>query len=85
MELRIEPAESYKSEPFVININYQETIENLIYTISLTITNVPVTEMRVFHNRKRLQNMDQKISQCGINFGDTIELRRGSSNCCLIL
>ena len=85
MELRINPAESFQTQPFVININYTETLENLIYTISLTITNVPVSEMRIYHNGKRLLPLTSKISERGLNFGDTIELRRDAGCCCLII
>ena len=84
MELRISPSAFFSTEPFVVKINYHETLENLIYTISLTIQSAPVTEMELYFNGKRLRPLDMKISQTGLAFGDNIELRR-SSGCCVIL
>lgn len=85
MELNIIPSEDYKTQPFVLKINYNETLENLIYTISLTITDVPVTEMQIFNNGRRLLPLNAKISESRLNFGDNIELKRNSSKCCTIL
>ena len=84
MELRINPSEEIKVEPFVVKIDYNETLENLIYTISLTITTVPISSMRIFHKGRALKNLNSKISQNGISFGDTIDLRAGSGFCCIV-
>jgi hypothetical protein len=70
--------------PFTIKITYNETLENLIIMISLTVTTVPISEFQLRHNGIVLKKRSMRLDQIGIRHGDTVELEQKISRCCRV-
>ena len=85
MDLEIRPDQSFNTQPFIIKIAYNETVENLIYTLSLSLVNVPVTEIVPYFKGKKLTPLSSKLNEFGISQEGFIEIRRKSSNCCCVM
>ena len=84
MEIEIRPSKHFNSQPFKISIAFNETIENLINMISLSITTVTVDDMEIIYQGKRIKNKKARLDQIGITNGGTVDLRRKSLRCCEI-
>lgn len=85
MEIRIQPSEYFASDPFTITIPYTETLENMIYTITLTLNNFQAKEMDLFYKGKKLGPMNAKLNTFGLSHGETVELKKASSTCCVLI
>ena len=84
MDVQVLPTSDYSRDPFVIKVAYNDTVDNLLYTISLKITNVSVNEFEVWYKGKRLHPLDSRLNQHGLSHGESIELRKVSA-CCQLL
>ncbi|OMJ93117.1 hypothetical protein SteCoe_3931 [Stentor coeruleus] len=85
MEIRIQPSEYFMSDPFTISVPYTETLENTFYTITLTLNNYQVKEMNLFYKGRKLGPMNAKLNTFGLSDGETVELRKASSSCCVLI
>jgi hypothetical protein len=84
MEILINPSEFFNHQPFMVKVNYNETIENVISIISLTLINTPITKMSLRYNRKAIKK-NLRLDQIGINYGETLDLVEHKSSSCLLL
>ena len=85
MDIQVLPSDDFHSNPFVIKVAYNDPVENLLYLISLSITSVPITELELWYKGNRLQPSGSKLNQIGICHGESVELRRKASKCCVLL
>lgn len=84
MDICVRPDGSYNHEPFMIRVSYNESVEKVIMTISLTLINAPIGKMTLKYNNKKLKN-SMRLDQIGVSHGDTVELEESKSNCCSLL
>lgn len=84
MELRVNPAENFSTAPFTVNITYNETIENLLVMISLSVTSVPIDKFQIRFNGRILKNKGARLDALGIKHGDAINLETKTNKCCQI-
>ena len=80
MELRVNPAENFSTSPFTVSITYNETVENLLVMISLTVTSVPINKFQISFNGRILKNKGARLDALGIKHGDAINLETSSNN-----
>ncbi len=84
MEILVKPSDFFNHGPFMVKVTYNETIENLINVISLTIMNIPITKMSLRYNNKAIKK-NMRLDQIGIRDQDSIDLVESKSNCCVLL
>lgn len=84
MEICVRPSEYFNHEPFMVKVSYNDTVENVIMTITLTLINVPINKMNLKYSNKVLKN-SMRLDQIGISHGDTVDLLESKSNCCSLL
>lgn len=84
MDIEVRPHRIYNSSPFHVNMPYQETARNLLYTISLTLTTAKLDQMVMVFQGKRIRNLDAKLGDLGFSSGVFVELSKGSNGCCAI-
>ena len=84
MEILVRPSEYFNSQPFIIKVSYNETIENTLSIISLTLVNTPITKMSLKLNNKAIKK-NLRLDQIGISHGEAIDLVETKSDCCLLL
>lgn len=82
MEVNIRPSEYYSTGPFTVKIAYNETVENLLVMISLSVTTVPLSEFQLSFNGRILKNKSATLDSVGIRHGDTVSLENKTNKCC---
>ncbi|OMJ79018.1 hypothetical protein SteCoe_21049 [Stentor coeruleus] len=85
MEIRIQPSEYFMSDPFTITVPYTDTLENMLYAITLTLSNHQVQEMDLFYKGRKLGPMNAKLNTFGLSHGETVELKKAKSYCCVLI
>jgi hypothetical protein len=85
MDLQIVPSKEYNLEPFFVNAPYNDTVENLIYRISLTLTDVSVNSIILSFRGKRLEPVSKRLNELGISNLDQIDLIKAPSGCCNLI
>lgn len=73
-------------ERFTIDVDYNESVENLLVKVSLQITDIPPAEMSLFLHGERVKETDH-LDSLGVKENDVVELRKKtrSEYCCRLL
>lgn len=80
MLLRVEVDNELQMQNFSVDVDYDDTVENLLVTLTLTIREDP-KKIKLFYKGQNL-NEQRYLKDYGIADGDTIEVKLVSNGCC---
>jgi len=84
MLVHIQPEEKLGIETFTVDPRFNETIEDLVYMVSLKVTSIPANELQLSYQGKLLKS-SQTLESYSIQEGEILSLSKKSSGCCLLI
>ncbi len=82
MHISVQP--TFRPERISLDIDYNETVENVLVQCSLQVSEVPITELALCFQDKVLTSL-QRLDQVGVTEGARLELRQRQASCCGLL
>jgi len=67
----------------MIEIDPNDTIQNMKIALSLVISNLDPSSIDIYHHNNKMKD-DQIVYKVGINSGDSVEIKNKSKCCCVI-
>lgn len=82
--MRVSLQPSFRKERISLDVNYNETIENILVQCTLQVTEVPITELTVYFQDKAVSGQ-KRLDEIGAGDGAVLELRQRQETCCALL